>query len=107
MAFGNLGGHFPRARGPPSTPDRIRTCNPRFRSPMRYPIAPSLGLTLQNDCKTADYLMSSAILQPFHELVLDLAQRIEADQTSDHESERAVCEISQNKQPLKQRKHLP
>ncbi len=23
-----------------STPDRIRTCNPRFRRPMRYPIAP-------------------------------------------------------------------
>ena len=23
-----------------NTPDRIRTCNPRFRRPMRYPIAP-------------------------------------------------------------------
>jgi hypothetical protein len=23
-----------------STPGRIRTCNPRFRRPMRYPIAP-------------------------------------------------------------------
>ncbi len=26
--------------GKKSTPDRIRTCNPRFRRPMRYPIAP-------------------------------------------------------------------
>lgn len=28
----------------PNTPDRIRTCNPRFRRPMRYPIAPRVQL---------------------------------------------------------------
>ncbi len=28
-----------------STPGRIRTCNPRFRRPMRYPIAPRTHLT--------------------------------------------------------------
>ena len=37
----DLGGpfHLP-VPWPDSTPGRIRTCNPRFRRPMRYPVAP-------------------------------------------------------------------
>ena len=32
-----------------NTPDRIRTCNPRFRRPMRYPIAPRARATVGYD----------------------------------------------------------
>lgn len=36
----NASGNDPEASTKASTPGRIRTCNPRFRRPMRYPVAP-------------------------------------------------------------------
>ena len=41
------------SRCPVSTPDRIRTYNPRFRRPMRYPVAPRARVYLDSETPDA------------------------------------------------------
>ena len=53
-----------RQSPPSNTPDRIRTCNPRFRRPMRYPVAPRVPgavVTPQNDFTTSRHERKVAI----------------------------------------------
>lgn len=47
--------------GPTNTPGRIRTCNPRFRRPMRYPIVPRVRLP---NCSSLDCSVKGARLLP-------------------------------------------